>query len=47
MSIVLYSGTPVIPPLDSSVDVPLGRAIPPHDDLSSYDAALKGGAKHE
>lgn len=43
----LYSGTPVIPPLDSSVDVPLGRAIPLHDDLSSYDAALKGGAKHD
>ena len=42
----LYSDVPVLPPLEASMDVPLGRVIPLHNDFSSYDAALRGGAQN-
>lgn len=42
----LYSDVPVLPPLDSAMDSPLGKIIPFPHDLSSYDAALRGGTHH-
>ena len=42
----LYSDVPVLQPLESSLDMPLGKIIPLHSDLSAYDAALKGGVQH-
>ena len=42
----LYTDVPVLQPLESSVDMPLGKIIPPCNDLTAYDAALKGGAQH-
>ena len=42
----LYSDVPVLPPLEASMDAPLGRVIPLHNDFSSYDAALRGGAQN-
>ena len=42
----LYSDVPALPPLDATMDVPLGKIIPLRNDLFSYDLALKGGAKH-
>ena len=42
----LYTDVPVLQPLESSIDRPLGRIIPMHNDLSICDAALKGGAQH-
>ena len=38
----LYSSVPILPPLESSTDTPLGKIIPFRNDLSSYDAVLKG-----
>ncbi|MBP5728741.1 MAG: IS21 family transposase, partial [Clostridia bacterium] len=42
----LYSDVPVLQPLESSMDRPLGKIIPLRSDLSAYDAALKGGVQH-
>ena len=42
----LYADVPVLQPLESSIDRPLGRIIPMHNDLFVCDAALKGGALH-
>ena len=42
----LYSDVPALPPLESSMDTPLGKIIPLRNDFSSYDAALRGGAQH-
>jgi len=42
----LYSDVPALPPLESSMDTPLGKIIPLHNDLTSYDAALRGGVQH-
>ena len=40
----LFSDVPQLPPLDSEMDIPLGKVIRFHNDLASYDLALKGGA---
>ena len=42
----LYSDVPVLQPLEPSTDIPLGKIIPLRNDLSAYDAALKGGEQH-
>ncbi len=42
----LYSDVPVLQPLESSMDMPLKKIIPIHDDFSAYDKALKGGVQH-
>ena len=42
----LYTDVPVLQPLESSMDMPLGRIIPLRNDLSVCDEALKGGAHH-
>ncbi len=42
----LYSDVPVLQPLESSMDVSLGKIISLHNDLSICDEALKGGAQH-
>lgn len=42
----LYTDVPVLQPLESSLDMPLGRIIPLRNDLSICDEALKGGAQH-
>ncbi len=41
----LYSDVPVLQPLESSMDMPLGSIIPLRNDLSAYDEALKGGVQ--
>ena len=42
----LFSDVPSLPPLEAAMDTPLGKIIPIRNDLSSYDAALKGGVQH-
>ena len=42
----LYTDVPVLQPLESAMDMPLGKIIPLHNDFSDYDAALKGGKQH-
>ena len=42
----LYTDVPVIQPLESSMDMPLGKIIPLRNDLFLYDEALKGGAQN-
>ena len=42
----LYTDVPVLPPLESAMDSPLGKIISIRNDLSSYDAALKGGIQN-
>ena len=42
----LYTDVPVLQPLESSMDVPLGKIIPFHNDLPIYDEALRGGVQH-
>ncbi len=43
----LYTDVPLLQPLESSMDTPLGGILPMHCDLSVYDEALKGSAQHE
>ena len=38
----LFSNVPLLQPLEPSMDVPLGKIIPLHNDLSICDKALKG-----
>ena len=42
----LYSDVPTLPPLESSMDTPLGKIIPLRNDFASYDMALRGGVQH-
>ena len=42
----LYTDVPVLQPLETSMDMPLGKTIPLRNDLSFFDEALKGGAQH-
>ena len=42
----LFSDVPQLPPLESGVDIPLGKVIPFRNDLASYDRVLKGGASN-
>ena len=42
----LYSDVPTLPPLESSMDTPLGKIIQLRNDFASYDMALRGGAQH-
>ena len=42
----LYTDVPVLQPLESAMDMPLGNIIPLRNDFSDYDAALKGGTQH-
>mgnify|MGYP002624331678 FL=1 len=42
----LYTDVPILQPLESSMDMPLGKIIPLSNDLSICDEALKGGAQH-
>ena len=39
----LFSDVPELPPLDETVDIPLGKVIQFKNDLPTYDTALKGG----
>ena len=42
----LFSDVPQLPPLDSKMDIPLGKVILFRNDLASYDRALKGGTSN-
>ena len=43
----LFSDVPELPPLNETVDIPLGKVIQFKNDLPAYDTALKGGAANE
>ena len=40
----LFCDVPQLPPLESKVDIPLGKVLLFRNDLAVYDKALKGGA---
>lgn len=42
----LFTDVPELPPLGTDTDIPRGKVIPFRNDLSAYDAALKGGASN-
>lgn len=42
----LYADVPMLQPLESTIDISLGKIIPLHNDLSICDEALRGGMQH-